>query len=108
MKHNKLIQLLTELKIIGENGKLIPFSRFKDYATVHSYGHGRKKSKVVYLGKPKESLFAFYLIVDTDLGMLKDAYATLKQAVDGDMIPFNDEDIVWGKVGIPVSYRRIG
>ena len=103
MEYNKLIKLLDKLNMLKGN-KLIPFSKFKEYCTIHTYGGSKNKHKVVYMGKPKENLFAFYLFINNDLDMLKDAYAILKKVVAGNMDEY-DVNMGWTDRGIPISFK---
>ena len=102
-------QLKENLKLLGvinlTTNKLIPFTGFKNRCTIHKYG---KKLKIVFLGQPKENLFGFYVMYDTDLNVLKESYQMLLNLIENnDISQYYDDDIQWGNAGIPIQYSHL-
>lgn len=85
----------------------ISFSQFKNRATVHPYGKGRNQLKIVYCGQPREVLFAFYVMSDTDPNVLREAYEWYKRLVKGDTGPIDEGNVKIGNCGFPLQYGPI-
>jgi len=103
-------QVRGKLELLGLiiNGKPISFKEFKERADVHEYGRGRNKLHIIYIGQPKENLFAFYPPQTTKPEALKISYEYYKDCVESEfMCEYNDENVMWGNCGIPVSYGNV-
>lgn len=91
------------------NGKPVSFTKFKQYADAHEYGRGRNKMYIVFVGHPKENLFAFYPPQTTKADSLAIAYEYYLDTVTTTMKQeYLDENVMWGNRGYPLSYGRIG
>ena len=98
---------LTLLGLIIDK-KPISFKAFKEYADIHQYGNGKNKLFIIYVGHPKENLFAFYPPQTTKAESLKIAYEYYKDCVESEyMCEYNDENVMWGNCGIPISYGAV-
>lgn len=103
-------QVKGKLALLGliNNGKPISFKAFKDLASVHEYGRGRNPLRIIFIGHPKENLFAFYPPNDTKAECLKIAYNYYKDCVESEyMCEYNDENVMWGNCGIPLQYGAV-
>lgn len=108
LTRRELLAKMKQVGLIGQDGKLILFSAFKNLASVHTYGKGRKALKIVFVGLPKENLFGFYVMQGSELNNTKEAYAYLVDYVtNGNDEPYLLGDIQWGNCGIPIGYGRI-
>lgn len=101
--------LLERLKAIDmlDNGKPVSFKKFKEKVSIHNYGRGVKKLKIMFIGHPKENLFAFYPMQNPNPIALKECYEKYVALVNGDWSPLDDGDIIWGNSGIPICYGEI-
>lgn len=100
----QLHRKLKDLDILSSEGVLIKFSQFKNRASVHKYVGRGVKTQIVFVGEPKKSLFAFYIMYGRELDGLKEAYSMLSWLAKGDMEDYENESIQWGNRGIPISY----
>jgi hypothetical protein len=91
------------------NGKPVSFSKFKERADAHAYTRrGVKPIYIVYVGSPRENLFAFYPPRTTKAISLKIAYEYFLDTVTTDMKQeYLDGNVAWGNSGYPLSYGRI-
>lgn len=90
------------------NGKAITFTEFKKVGDVHQYGRGKNKLYVIYLGSPKENLFAFYPPQTTKKESLEIAYQYFIDIATTEMKQeYLDENVMWGNCGIPISYGSL-
>ena len=91
------------------NGKPVSFAKFKQYASAHQYGRGSNKLYIIFVGQPRENLFAFYPPHGTKADCLAIAYEYYLDTVATDMKQeYLDENVMWGNKGYPLSYGRIG
>jgi len=104
---DKILEKLKELNLLGEGNTPVKFSVFKQFCTIQRYGKGKNTKKIVFAGKPKENLFGFYVIHDTDPNVMKEAYAIYKRLVSGDREVLEDSSVVWGNSGLPLCYAYI-
>jgi len=100
-------QIRTKLKragLLDMNGNPLPYAQFKNYASIQRYG---SKHKIVFIGQPKENLFGFYVMYDSDPAVLKEAYNWYVRIARGDLSPIDDGDVMVGNSGIPIEYKPI-
>lgn len=90
-----------------DTGLELSYAHFKNMSSIHKYGRGRLQKKIVFCGKPKETLFAFYVMNDTDPIVQREAYDMYKRLVKGDMGPIEDGDVMIGNCGFPMTYGDI-
>lgn len=105
-----LVQLQDKLKDLGltqENGKAIGYGAFKNKSSIMKYGKGKLPLKIVIAGKPKENLFGFYVMRDTDAIVMKEAYDMLVKLANGSIEDYEDGNLQWGDAGIPLSYGNL-
>ena len=104
-------QLHNKLNLLGlrVDGKPVPYSVFKNKASIHKYGNGRQSRKIVFVGQPKENLFGFYGLYskDTDINTMKDAYMVYTQLIKGDFSVYEDKIVQHGNCGIPIVYGNL-
>jgi hypothetical protein len=87
---------------------LISFAKFKKLCNIHQYGRGQRRLFIIFVGQPKENLFAFYQPTCTRPEMLKIAYEYLVDTITTDMKQeFLDGNMQWGNCGIPLSYGDV-
>ena len=104
-------QLNEKFEALGllPNGKPVSFSKFKSIADAHEYGRGRTKLYIVFIGHPKENLFAFYPPQTTKAESLAISYEYYLDTVTTDMKQeYLDENVMWGNRGYPISYGGVG
>lgn len=90
------------------NGKPVSFNKFKEYADAHEYGRGKGKLYIVYVGNPRENLFAFYPPQGTKAECLKVAYGCyLDTVLTESKDQYQFENVMWGNCGYQVSYGGI-
>ena len=109
-KRLKLVQIhdkLRDINLLGENNTPVKFVAFKNATTIMKYGTGKRTKKIVFAGKPKENLFGFYVIHDTDSNVLKEAYEIYKRMLKGDREVFDEFSVIWGNSGLPITYGYI-
>jgi len=106
---DKVKPKLKELGLIGEDGKVISLSKFKQVADAHPYGRGKNKLYIVYVFKhSRESIFAFYPPQGTKKECLGWAYEYLVDTVESEyMCEWMDGNVMWGNCGIPIGYGNI-
>ena len=103
-----LNQKLIDMGLIIDNHKPISFAKFKKLCDIHQYGRGQRRLFIIFVGQPKENLFAFYPPTCTRPEMFKIAYEYLVDTITTDMKQeFLDENIQWGNCGIPLSYADV-
>jgi hypothetical protein len=109
--NEQLVEKLSQLGLVGinENGSFtyyqpVSYSAFKNRASIHRYG---RTAKIVFVGSPKNNLFGFYVMCDTDSNVMKEAYNMFVNLVKGEMTEYNQENIQWGNCGIPISYGNL-
>ena len=91
------------------NGKPVSFAKFKSVADAHQYGRGRSKLYIVFIGHPRENLFAFYPPQTTKADSLAISYEYYLDTVTTELKQeYLDENVMWGNRGYPVSYGGIG
>lgn len=101
-----LIERLKALDMV-KDGKPVSFKKFKESVSIHDYGTGVRKVKIMFLGQPKENLFAFYPMQAPNPIALKECYENYVSLVNGDWTPLDNGDIIWGNSGIPICYGEI-
>jgi hypothetical protein len=101
--------LLERLKVLDmlDNGKPVTFKKFKETVSIHNYGRGTKRLKIIFIGHPKENLFAFYPMQAPNPIALKECYENYVALVNGDWTPLDLGVIIWGNSGIPICYGEI-
>jgi len=104
---NQIHDKLKAINLLGEANRPVKYSVFKNMATIQKYGKGRNVKKIVFAGKPKENLFGFYVIHDTDPNVMKEAYSIYKLLVNGDREVLEDSSVIWGNSGLPLAYGYI-
>jgi len=102
----KVIEILHDkLKALGlmtiDSLQPLSYARFKNRASIHRYGSVRR---IVFVGQPKDSLFAFYTNPAVDSETMKQAYEMYKKLVNGDITDYNSGTVQWGDTGIPSEY----
>lgn len=103
-----LNQKLKDLGLITETGEPISFAKFKKLADIHRYGNGQRRLFIIFVGKPKENLFAFYPPTCTRPEMLKISYGYLLDTIQTEMKQeFLDCNVQWGNCGIPLGYGDV-
>lgn len=103
LTHKQLMQKLKELHIVSPTGVPATFPAFKNRAMVHRYG---KDLKIVFMGIPGKNLFGFYVMYDTDMAVMKEAYGMFLRLVKGDMEDYESKDLQWG-FRVPISYGNM-
>ena len=113
MTHEELIAKLKELGLVDEFNQPLRFNAFKNNSSITKYSFGgRPTNKILFIGRPKENLFAFYLELKPDAEFQKEAYKIFSKLVAGDM-SYMDESrkmlplVLWGNSGIPLLYQKI-
>lgn len=109
MKIFSLKQLQTKLRklsLIDENNLPVLYSIFKNRSTIHRYKGRMGTYKIVFIGIPKENLFGFYATFknDSDVNVMKEAYANLCLLAKGKIHPHKDGSVQWGNAGIPIVF----
>ncbi len=100
---------LAWLGLIMDGGKPLSFTGFKNRVDAHEYGRGRSKIYIVFVGHPRENLFAFYPPQTTKADSLRIAYEYYLDTVTTDMKQeYLDGNVMWGNKGYPISYGGIG
>ena len=90
------------------NGKPVSFAKFKTFADVHEYGRGRNKLFIVFVGHPRENLFAFYPPQTTKADSLAISYQYYLDTVTTEMKQeYLDENVMWGNKGYPLVYGNL-
>jgi len=95
---------LKKINLLTETGQPLPYSQFKNLATIKEYG---KKNRIVFSGLPKEALFGFYVNFGTYPDMLREAYDWYRRIAHGDMGPIHEKSVLIGNTGIPEEYVEI-
>jgi hypothetical protein len=104
LTHKELIDELKGIGVINQKNELLSFNKFKGKTLVQPFG---KQKKIIFMGIPNKSLFGFYLVLDSDINMLKEAYTKLNKLFYGEMTDYNDDCIQYGKCGIPTKYANL-
>lgn len=103
-------QVNGKFEVLGllPNGKPISFAKFKQYADAHLYGRGKDKIYIVYVGIPRQNLFAFYPPRTTKADSLAISYQYYLDTVTTEMKQeYLDKNVVWSTGGYPIFYRKI-
>jgi hypothetical protein len=103
LKKEELLTKLKELGAVSDKNEPLMFPAFKNRCAVHKYG---KNLKIVFMGIPGQNLFGFYVMYDTDMSAMKEAYGMYLRLVKGDMTDYVDKDLQWG-LRIPISYGNM-
>lgn len=90
--------------ILGEHK--VSFASFKKIVDIHTYGHGRKALKVMYIGV-KENRFGFYPMQGNKADNLKECYEYYVRLFEGNFEVVDEEDVRWGNCGIPLAYSGL-
>jgi len=102
--------LQEKLKALGLINNEIPVTlkEFKEAVSIHDYGQGRTKRKILYVGHSKENCFAFYPEIETTNPMvLKECYTYYTELVNGNFEMVDDGYVAWGNSGYPLVYAKI-
>jgi hypothetical protein len=103
-----LNQKLIDMGLITDKGEPISFAKFKKLCDIHQYGRGQRRLFIIFIGQPKENLFAFYPPTCTRPEMLKIAYEYLVDTITTDIKQeFLDSNMQWGNCGYPLSYADV-
>jgi hypothetical protein len=103
-----LNQKLKDLGLITDKGQPISFAKFKQLADIHQYGKGQRRLFIIFVGHPRENVFAFYPPTCTRPEMLKIAYEYLLDTITTEMKQeYLDENVMWGNCGIPLNYGAV-
>lgn len=96
---------LKALDLLNEDGTPVKLGVFRNRASVGKYGKGgQNQLKIVLAGHPRENLFGFYVNCNPDPLAMKEAYKWYLDLLKGD---FEELDIEWGNMGIPIGYGRL-
>ena len=102
--HLELMEKLKALGLVSADDKPVSYSRFKNSATIMRYA---KKNKIVFVGRPKENLFGFYMTYNIDSDNMRFAYDMFVKLVKGNMEDYEDGCLQWGNAGIPLVYKNL-
>lgn len=109
--HTFVVSKLKEIGVYDNTNEcLVSLNRFKkDYCDLHTYGRGANKRFIGFIGHPKENLFGVYVSynITTKTNAIREAYYMLNALLDGNKDLLDDEDIMWGNSGVPISYGSI-
>ena len=97
---------LKELDML-KDGKPVTFKKFKETVSINDYGRGARKLKIMFLGVPKDNLFAFYPAQNPNTIALKECYENYVKLVNGDWSVLDEGDVIWGNSGYPLTYGEI-
>jgi hypothetical protein len=100
-------RIMRDWELIGltKGGKLINKTAFKERANVHTYGKQTNNLRIIFFGFPKECMYGFYPIYNENKAKQLDAmYKWCIQIMDGYTGYFDQENILFGNCGIPLSY----
>lgn len=107
--HNIVTKEWTSMGLIVD-GKPLKKTQFKELLSLHRYGRGKEAFYVGYIfnNNPKELIYQ----IDSPIGgtkanFIKVAYKYYLDVINGDYTPFDDNVIVRGNSGVPISYRKI-
>ena len=96
---------LKKLHLLGDDGSPVPYSVFKNRASISKYGkQGKDQLKIVFVGIPKENLFGFYVNCAPDNEAMKEAYAWYLYLIKGQ---FDKIDVQFGNKGFPHCYAGL-
>ena len=88
-----------------KGGKLIGKTAFKELANVHTYGKQTNNLRIILFGLPKECMYGFYPIYSENKAKQLDAmYKWCIQVMEGYTGYFDQENIQFGRNGVPLSY----
>ena len=86
-------------------GQPVTFKEFKERANTLRYG--KRPLYIIFVGDPKHNMFGFYPEISTKAQAIKDAYASYKRLVKGDLSDIEYGTASWGDSGYPMAYRKI-
>jgi hypothetical protein len=86
-------------------GQPVRFKEFKERIQVSRYG--KRPLYIIFIGDPKHNMFGFYPEITTKAQAIKDAYASYKRLVRGDLSDIEYGTASWGDGGYPISYGKI-
>lgn len=105
---DKINQKLKEIGLIDEKDKVVSLAQFKKMASVHQYGKGKQRLFIIFVGNPRNNMFAFYPPTETKPEMLKTAYSYLVDTATTELKQeYLDGNVLWGNCGYPLGYRSI-
>lgn len=93
MTHKQSMQKLKKLHLVSPQNVPVTFPAFKNRAMVHTFSDGRKG---VFLGIPNTSMFGFYATGNSDMDLMRDAYAMYLRLVKNEMFDEDEKLIQWG------------
>lgn len=106
MKRDEILVKLTDIGLAIED-KPVPLKAFSNRCTIMKYNKGRNQLKIVFAGRPKDNLFGFYVITDTDPNVMKEAYDMYLTLFNRDAELIKGGDIQWGNCGIPLVWGNL-
>jgi hypothetical protein len=91
------------------NNKQLSKKAFSEVLDIHTYGRGKGKLFIGFVGNKMDGLFAFQPLFkgDTKAKFLAYAYEMYKDTLNGDMTHVDDEMLQRGNSGIPLSFGDI-
>ena len=91
------------------DGKKISKKAFVELLDLHTYGRGKSKLFIGFVGSKMDGLFVFQPLFrgDTKAKYLTNAYDMYKRVLDGDMTDIDEEILQRGNSGIPLSFGDI-
>lgn len=103
-------RILRDWERIGliKGGKLITKTAFKELANVHTYGKQSNNLRIIFFGSPKECMYGFYPIYSENKAkQLEAIYEWCKQIMGGYMGYFDQENVQFGRNGVPLCYGNL-
>jgi hypothetical protein len=106
--HNRMMEEWSENGLLP-NMKPLSKSAFINLIDIHTYGRGKNKLFVGYVGNKQDGLWAFhpYFKGDTKARFINNAYAMYQDALNGKMDDIDDNMLQRGNSGYPLQYADI-
>jgi hypothetical protein len=107
LSHTRVMRDFKTLGIVTENGKPISKSLFTNLADKHKYGTWKNALQIWLFRSSRELMYGFYPMQGTKLEVQKECYQWYLDIVNGNMESIDDEDVMFGNCGIPISYGKL-
>jgi hypothetical protein len=102
----KVMRDFKSLGMLKADNSPISKAAFKKLADVHTYT-GSRTLRIWFFRNTKDCIYGFYPIKDTLQNELNECYEWYLQLVGGIMDSLDDENVMFGNCGIPLSYRGL-
>jgi hypothetical protein len=103
----KVMRDFKSLGMLKADNSPISKTSFKKLADIHTYTGGSRTLRIWFFRNTRDCIYGFYPMKDTLQNELNECYEWYLQLVCGNMDSLDDENVMFGNCGLPLTYGRL-